>query len=230
MKIYLSNQSTVLSDAEVAAAYPAFKRYLSYVAGKWGAWGGASLILGAPPTVDEWQIVVLDDSDQAGALGYHDYTPTGKPISKIFAKTDLKYGYSWTVTLTHELSEMIADPFISACMMTSNTREYAVEVGDPVEADALGFNITISGYAPVLCSDFALPGWFIPGHPPPYDYKNHCSTWLQVLPGGYAQYTDSGSWHQVNAEGTLSPVDAHDVRFRNRVKRLQALAAIANKA
>ncbi len=216
MKIYLSNKSTVLTDAEVAAAFPAFKRYLSYVASKWGAWGGASLVLGNPPTQDEWQITILDNSDQAGALGYHDYTPTGKPISKVFAKTDLDFGYSWTVTLTHELSEMIADPWISATMMVSNTREYALEVGDPVESDSLGFNITITGYPSILCSDFALPGWFIPGHPGPYDYKGHCTSPLQVLPGGYAQYTDSGTWHQVNAEGIVGPVDVSDARFRPR--------------
>lgn len=216
MKIYCSNLSTALPQPEFVAAFPALKRYLGYVASRWGAWGGASLVQGPPATADEWQIIILDNSDQAGALGYHDFTPTGKPIGKVFAATDLQYGYSWSVTLTHELAEMIADPYISACMQTSNTRLYAVEVGDPVEADALGFNITISGYPPVLCSDFALPGWFIPGHPGPYDWKGHCSKPLEVLTGGYSQYLDAGSWHQVNAQGAEMALDVHEARFRDR--------------
>jgi len=215
VKIYVSNLSTALPQAEFIAAFPALKRYLSYVASRWGAWGGASLVLGPPATQDEWQIVILDNSDQAGALGYHDYTPGGKPISKVFAKTDKQYGYSWSVTLTHELSEMIADPYISACMQTSNTRLYAVEVGDPVEADDLGFNITMTGYPPVLCSDFALPGWFIPGHPGPYDYKGHCTAPLQVLPGGYAQWYDGSGWHQVGPNGEKMKLE-NSARFRPR--------------
>lgn len=217
MKIFVQNKSTVLTQFEVANALPAFKRYLSYVSSRWGAWGGASLVLETPPTQDEWQIVILDNSDQAGALGYHTYTPSGKPISYVFAETDKKYGYSWTVTLTHELAESIADPWISAAMQTSNTRFYAVENGDPVEADNLGFNITITGYPPVLCSDFVLPGWFIPGHPGPYDWRKHCTAPLQVLPGGYAQWYESGSWHQVNAEGAEMALE-DSARFRDRGK------------
>ena len=85
MKIYCQNLSTALPQTEFTGAFPALKRYLSYVSGKWGAWGGASLIHGPPPTAEEWQIVVLDNSDQAGALGYHDYTPSGKPVAKVFA-------------------------------------------------------------------------------------------------------------------------------------------------
>jgi len=50
--------------------------------------------------------VILDDSDQAGALGYHDLTSDGLPIGKVFAASDLKAGTSWTVTASHELLEM----------------------------------------------------------------------------------------------------------------------------
>ena len=32
-------------------------------------------------------MLVLDTSDQAGALGYHDVTPQGLPLGKVFAKT-----------------------------------------------------------------------------------------------------------------------------------------------
>lgn len=198
---------------------PAFKRYLAYVAAAWGAWGGAKLIQGPPPTPNEWLITLLDDSDQAGALGYHDFTPQGKPIGKVFAKTDLQYGYSIPVTLTHELAEMIADPYISRCEQTGARQAYATELGDPVERDEYGFKITTIGKPSVLCSDFVLPAWFIPGAPGPYDHAGHITSPLQVLPGGYAQFIDVGGWHQVGSQGEEMPIDPHDMRFRDRTQR-----------
>ena len=40
----------------------------------------------APKPLD-WQFIYFDDADTAGALGYHDLTYKGQPISKIFVKT-----------------------------------------------------------------------------------------------------------------------------------------------
>ena len=37
----------------------------------------------------DWQFIYFDDADTAGALGYHDLTHNGQPISKIFVKTTL---------------------------------------------------------------------------------------------------------------------------------------------
>lgn len=212
MRIYLRNESTVLADADVQARVPHFQAYLRRVQAVWGLWGGGSLLYGTPTNPKDWQVVILDDSDQAGALGYHDFTATTAPISKVFAKTDLDLGYNWTVTLTHELAEMAVDPFITRCDQTSSTRVYATEVGDPVEADADGFTIVVNNIS-VVCSDFALPGWFIPGSPGPYDYARHCTKPLQVRPGGYAQYMDAGGWHQVNEKGEEVPMDTDDRRF-----------------
>jgi hypothetical protein len=215
LKVYLSNHSTVETDATIKSWIPGLQSYAGRVASWWGH--GCSIVFGDAPTANEWQIRLMDDSDQQGALGYHDYTPSGKPISYVFLRTDRQYGYSETVTLTHELAEMQADAWISLAMQTSNTRFYAVEVGDPVEQDNLGFTITpsaASGGVPILCSDFALPGWFIPSHPGPYDYKHHCTHPLQVLAGGYAQYFENG-WHQVGPSGEHMSLEP-STRFRNR--------------
>ena len=35
----------------------------------------------------DWQLVYFDDADTVGALGYHDLTHNGQPISKVFVKT-----------------------------------------------------------------------------------------------------------------------------------------------
>ena len=85
-----------------------------------------------------WQISVTDNPDQACALGYHELTSRGTPLGKVFAGLDLQSGGSWTVTLSHELLEVLADPWINWCARGSDGKIYALEVCDAVEADRLG--------------------------------------------------------------------------------------------
>src|SRR6266566_3784885 len=70
---------------------------------------------GQPLTRGWWQVVITDNPDQAGALGYHEMTTIGTPLGKVFAKLDMENGSSWTATLSHELLEMLADPWINWC-------------------------------------------------------------------------------------------------------------------
>lgn len=196
MDIWVVNESTVLSDAEIEAALPAFQTQCWHVKAWWGKF--AVIKFGKPPVENVWQIVVLDDSDQEGALGYHDYTPGKRPISKIFAKTDEQYGYNWTVTLSHELCEMLVDPWINSANQVTDTQFYALEVGDPVEADEFGYPIKTRGGHEVIVSDFILPYWFWQDAKGQYDYKGHCTEPLQILEGGYMSiYEEGRGWTQV---------------------------------
>jgi hypothetical protein len=90
---------------------------------------------GAQPPAGTWWLSILDDSDQANALGYHDLTTDGLPIGKVFAGTDLKVGASWSVTASHELLEMLADPNINLTVFVQNAdttgRLYAYERATP---------------------------------------------------------------------------------------------------
>jgi hypothetical protein len=215
MNIYVQNISTVLTDEQVHAVFPALKIQSDQVRKYWRS-AEEVLIFGAPPTPEAWQIIIADDSDQAGALGYHDYTPGGRPVSYVFAKTDLDNGYSWTVTLSHEFVEMIMDPFVQRCEQTGNSRFHALELGDPVEADQLGYQLN-----GVLVSDFITPAWFVPGHPGPvYDWGRHCAKPLQILPGGYAYIWDpTNGWHGLNDKGEIKKPEELPDR-----KRLQLYA------
>lgn len=216
MRIYVTNISTVLTDAQVLDVLPAMRRQ-TYQVREWWRTSVEDLIFGEPPIPEAWQIVVADDSDQAGALGYHDFTPDGRPISYVFAKTAGQYGYSWTVTFSHELVEMIADPWISALMQTGDKRFHALELGDPVEADALGYHIHVPGHEPVLVSDFVTPNWFVPGATGVYDFKAHCIEPLQILEGGYAYiWEPPGGWYAVDAKGTKSR--SEELPDRGRLK------------
>jgi hypothetical protein len=205
MNIYIVNHSTVLGDSEVQAVIPALHAYTRHIRSWWGTMY-PGIFFAPPATPDAWQIVIADDSDQAGALGYHDLTPSGRPISYVFAKTDQQYGYNWQVTLTHELAEMLLDPYVMRCEQTANARFHALELADPVESEQFAYTITAGGYPAVTVSDFILPLWFVPGASGQFDYKSHCTAPLQVLDGGYAYYWENGSWQSEDHLGNKQTV------------------------
>lgn len=165
------------------------------------AWGvGAQLTFAPqsePPPADAWQLVVLDDSDQAGARGYHDMTSTGLPLGKVFAKSDQQTNSSISVTCSHELLEMLGDPMMDTTVLfqddAGNVAAFAFEACDACEADQYGYQID-----GVLVSDFVNPSWF--GQRPnpdgmptsALDYEQHLTQALTldnpqgaILPGGY---------------------------------------------
>jgi hypothetical protein len=101
----------------------------------WGADAALTTVAaGTQPPAGSWWLVLLDDSDQANALGYHDLTNEGLPIGKVFVASDLKAGTSWTVTASHELLEMLGDPNINLSVFVQTTTTagtlYAYEVCD----------------------------------------------------------------------------------------------------
>lgn len=203
MNIYCINKSSALTDTTIQSWLPAFNKFISDVRRYWPRPATLVWCDKTKEPTNAWKLIFADTSDVAGALGYHDFTPDGRPISYVFVVDDLRYGYSPTVTATHEIAEMIADPWISEAFQISNTQFFAKEIGDPVEADNLGYTISIPGFPPVLCSDFVLPNWFIPGAPPKYDHGGHVTKPLQILGGGYMSVFTSGKgWTQIYAETT----------------------------
>ena len=148
-----------------------------------------------------WQIVVLDNPDQAGVLGYHEISSQGTPLGKAFAKLDISNGTSWTVTLSHELLEMLADPWTKWCAVAIDNQIYALEVADPLEADALGYEID-----GVRVSDFITPAWFEPTEADRLDFKQRLSKQLEIAPGGYISVLDpTKGWTQITAKGEGGP-------------------------
>jgi hypothetical protein len=74
--------------------------------------------------------VYFDDADTAGALGYHDLTKDGQPVSKIFVKTTLQDNQLMSVTAAHELFEMVIDPIANLWSEAADGTEYAYEMSD----------------------------------------------------------------------------------------------------
>jgi len=201
--IAITNASTCLSDEQVEAVLPVLQKQVS---NDFKAYWELDCTLSFLPTgqslVDGWwQIIMLDNPDQAGALGYHELTNQGTPMGKVFAKLDLDNGSSWTATLSHELLEMLADPWINWCAVGTDSRIYALEVCDAVEADNLGYMID-----DVLVSDFVTPAWFEPTCADRLDFRKHLSKELEIARGGYISIFDSSTgWSQVTTKGEGGP-------------------------
>src|SRR5258708_24239792 len=125
IRIAVINASTVLTDDQVQAAVPALQTQVHRdFAPIWGIDADVSFVpSGSNPNPGLWWLTVLDDSDQAGALGYHDITDQGLPLGKGFAGTDLKYSKQWTVTASHELLEMLADPEINLTVFVPQSQQ-----------------------------------------------------------------------------------------------------------
>ena len=144
-QISVINESTVLTDAEVTPVVIALQQQVTNdFRPIWGTDAELKMVpQGTQPPTGTWWLVILDDSDQAGALGYHDLTPDGLPIGKVFAASDLKAGTSWSVTASHELLEMLADPNINLTVFAQNANTtgilYAYEVCDACEDDSFGY-------------------------------------------------------------------------------------------
>jgi hypothetical protein len=207
IQVAVVNASTVLSDNDVQTALPALQTQVHRdFAPAWGIDADLTFVpKGAQPLPTAWQLVILDNSDQAGALGYHDVTAQGLPLGKVFAGTDRQYGLQWTVTASHELLEMLADPEINLTVFVQPTASrgtlYAYEVCDACEADEFGYRINNT-----LVSDFVYPAWFETFRQPgstQFDYGKHIQKPLALLPGGYIgvfDVTRGTGWHQLTAE------------------------------
>jgi hypothetical protein len=145
------------------------------------AWGTrAKLVAGRKIPAGSWGLVFLDDSDVSGDLGYHQLTPHGFPLSRVFVKTSRDTGEFVSATASHELAEMLVDPTMSLyCDGPRYLYEY--EIGDPVEEELY----RIDG---VPVCDFVFPAWFESFHAPGstrFDHLGRVTRPFEILGGGY---------------------------------------------
>ncbi len=190
VSISIVNQATVPLQQDLGAVVAAAQKYLDRYFTPWWSVGALLHIAPALPP-NGWSIVLLDDADAAGALGYHDITPNGMPFSRVFVKDLLANGETVSLTLTHELGEMLVDPYVSTMKFDTTTGVcYPLEVADAVEED----RFKIDG---IPCSNFVTPAWFDPWRTPKsahFDVLGLLSQPFELRPTGYASVLQGGAW------------------------------------
>src|SRR5438132_13123911 len=112
--------------------------------------------------VDYWPVIIRDDINQPGAAGFHTDN-NGQPFSLVQADD------TWTLTSSHEVIEMLADPFGNRTIAGSpppNSPDpvsgfdrvvYLVEVCDPCDSDQFAYSVN-----GVKVSDFITTHYYDP--------------------------------------------------------------------
>ncbi len=153
------------------------------------------------PTLEDvpvgyWPMLVRDDIGFQGAAGIH-LDKDGQPFALI------TYGDSWSLTASHEMLEMLADPFGNRLIPGQSPKddqgrvEFLVEVCDPSEAAEFAYTVN-----DVLVSDFYTPRFFEPLPAPGarYSFTGVIERPREILRGGYISWHDPVSdhwWQQI---------------------------------
>jgi hypothetical protein len=192
--IAVFNKAKTPLDADLGKMTAALQAYVdSFVEPRWDT--PCKLIQSTDFVKGAWALAFYDDADYAGALAYHELTPDGLPLSKVFVRTILKSHsgpLSWSAS--HELVEMLVDPAINMYTTGPNRNwMYAYESADPVEA--LGFDV--QGF---FMSDFVYPSYFEAFRKAgsvKFDEMGKVSRPFQILSGGYQIIWDGRRWRNI---------------------------------
>lgn len=196
------NQATVPLGVDFDKLVAALQKFTDRCfAPVWGT--PAKLVAATKIPADAWAIVFLDDADVADALGYHDLTPDGFPLSKVFVKTILQSKEKVSVTACHELCEMLVDPATNLCCAGPGGVIYAYETADAVEEE----EFLLDGIA---MSNFVYPSWFEEFRKPgsaQFDYLNNVRKPFQIMKGGYMPVFKNGKWTTIH--GSVAKAKRH---------------------
>ena len=233
MLIAVINQSTLVTNAQVDLMCQAIQVQLDlHVLPAWNMKAGSIKFYADATKVPgyAWVVNMLDNSTQAGALGYH-AEDNDKVDAFIFAGPVLQnngvvlydttnpQNVSVASVLSHEVCEMVGDRFAAfwsdgPSVVASDGQtytEYALELCDPVEGDS--YAITV-GTQKVSVSNFVFPSWFNAEATSvnlPFDYLGKLTKPFSMTPGGYLIVRQSGNVQQVFGE-KVSPQKKLDVK------------------
>jgi len=230
--IYVNNLSTTISADELRNTMRAIQ--IQITRDFFPVWGiNANLqVYDVHRAYNQWQIVILDNSDVANELGYHDVTSTGNPLGKVFVNTAGNFNFPWSVVFSHEILEMLVDPYCELAAFNQDSQTtgqlIAYEVCDPVQAHGEGYQI-----GSVEVANFVYPGWFESSYPAgsKVDFLNALPAPLTLGSGGYISLfnvnpTTTG-WTQVTAASRSigDPMPSKErLALRNKVKGERVLS------
>ena len=163
------------------------QRYVDdFVAPAWGT--PARLSWSSGPQKNVLNLQLLDNCDDAGAIGYHDFSAGNDvtPYGQVGVVDAYEYEGCLTRSLSHELGEILVNPglnnwaaFTSEDEPVVDSRLRWVEIADPVRE----YWFDIDG---VKVSNFVYPAWFQPWNDgSQLDYLGLCKQPGEILVNGY---------------------------------------------
>ncbi len=198
--VVLVNEAAAITPDQLEVAAAAIQKQVDEQFGPiWGVHGKVETCatLNDVP-VGSWPVVIKDTLERAGAAGYHE-DDFGEPRAFVLYTPD------WTVTVSHEVLELLADPWGRHMVAGPSPRhpdrqvKFLVEVCDPCSDSSY----EVDG---VAVSDFYLPHFFDRSDTSgtKYSYAGTISKPQQVLEGGYLTWFDpeiNEWWHRAWFDG-----------------------------
>jgi hypothetical protein len=198
--IALVSETPAIDFAELAAVAGALQKQVVRDFGP--IWGIEAVVTAYASLehlpLDCWPVIIKDDLTRPDAAGYHE-DDLGEPYALVRRSND------WSVTASHEMLEILADPWGRHMVAGPSPRnpdsrvKFLVEVCDPC-SDA---SYKVNGIA---VSDFYTPRFFDPveARSVRYSYTGAITAPRQVLKGGYLAWHDPATrtwWHRAWFDG-----------------------------
>jgi hypothetical protein len=212
MRVTIVNVSHSIHATEFHAAVAAIRRQVNEDFGP--AWSVTAILRGtthnlaskAPIEGIHDALLYLGDSSQDptsgvdNALGYHSTNHKDIPYGFVYLDVCSEYGEEWTTTLSHEVLELLGDPSAALTVSGPDPRrptrhvQFDLEVCDPSQGDSYVID-------DVRVSNFVTPTYFgKSGGPASTNFLKLKLKPFGVCPGGYFQFEDGKSVHQVNGK------------------------------
>lgn len=167
-------------------------------------------------------IYLVDEGSLPGALGYHSINAVELPVGFVFVDPG-----DWTITLSHEVLELIVDPSVNNFVPGPDPRDFddeekwllhAYEVCDAVER--VSYNIDN-----IELSDFVTPSYFSEGDTQGTrnDFLGTGVVSFGLLPGCHLGVIDPQTFdfEQITRATRQSKVKACDDRFQQHARPLK---------
>lgn len=232
--IYIANHSSMISTAQLEQAVADLQTQLTRDFNPIWNKDGYLIISNDTPPQGSYRITILNDFDQANVLGYHELTVGGYPQGYVFVDNGIAYGIPWTVSLSHEILEMLVNPECNLTVLTdvspyqapNENWLWAMEVCDPVQGVDQTYYINDTAV-----SDFVYPTWFQNYWEPfstQFNYQNTIFMPFQLQSGGYAMVRDvvAGSFGWQAIFGSVIQVLTPQFTLQNLRAKLRLLRKI----
>ena len=207
-------------------------------------WGVATILAAqrmsspqSPAQIDAAQDAIIYLGDKAqdpssgvdGLLGHHALTNPGVPFGFVFLDVCAQRNLDWSVILSHEVLELLADPQASARVVGPDPKHpgapdvaFELEVCDATEMDCYPIGT-------VKVSNFVTQRYFgRNGRSAATNFRGLPLAPFSARPGGYAQYHDSAGTQILNgnhvSQGQLG-ARAMMGKGRRNVRRAAATAS-----
>jgi hypothetical protein len=211
------NHSSKLSNAQLQTLCSAIKTQLDRDGAPF--WGSTAEFNFGPAVAGHAKLGVFDNSDQPGALGWHDDVNNQVTIEIFYIGTLADVG----VTISHEMLETIGDynanTTVPGIAPDGRACTYFTENCDPVESDVYQIN-------GIDVSNFVTPAWFqitqAVGTPDGrFDFLKNTTKPFDIDRGGYMEISYDGgrSWSEVQARTSgMDKLSGSRKRMRDKTK------------